>query len=143
MKKLLIILSALFFTLALNAQPEDINKGKTFGNYKATGIIIPDVDRKAKQIDVEKILTGMVAGKCTSDCCNRRRTPCTIYVDVEGKILSVGTADYGFTVPNEIIGHKIIVQGTDDVAAIRKRRPLNSKYQKDIQFAATGILVLE
>jgi hypothetical protein len=144
MKKLLIILPALFFTLALNAQTEDIGKGKTFGNYKGTAIIIPDFGKNAKQIDVQRIISGMVAGKCTSDCCNRKLNACTIYIDLDGKIISVGTGDKGFTVPNEIVGRKIIVEGMDNTAAnIRRRRPVNSKYQKDTQFVATGIMVAD
>jgi len=65
MKKLLFILPVVFFTMALNAQQTEdevyVGKGKTFGNYKENGIIIPDTDRNIKPL-TGQTLTGIVTG---------------------------------------------------------------------------------
>ena len=60
MKKLLFILPVFFFTLAVNAQQteDELYIGKTFGNYKGTGIIIPDTDRNTKPINGQTTVTG-------------------------------------------------------------------------------------
>lgn len=153
MKKLLFILPAVFFILAVNAQQTEDEvhvgsypKGKTFGNYKNAGIIIPDVDRGAKPVDGIKTLSGTVTGICTRDCCNKKASSCTITLkNTDGVLTTIGTRDYGFTVPNEIIGHTINVEGITPASLIsdRRRREVKKDYQKDIQFAATGIMVID
>jgi len=62
MKKLLFILPVFFLTLAGNAQQteDEVYVGKKYGNYKGTGIIIPDTDRKAKPASGQTTLTGIV-----------------------------------------------------------------------------------
>ena len=144
MKKLLIILPAFLFTLAANAQTEDevyIGKGKTFGNYTGRGIIIPDIDRKAKPGNGQTVVTGIVVtvGWCEEDCL-------TILVKKDdGTTVTVGTRDNGFTVPKKIVGRKIIVEGIDagQISGGRKRRDVKKDAQQDIQFAATGIKVID
>ena len=139
MKSLLFIMAAFLFTHAVNAQgtqTEDevyIGKGKTFGNYKGTGIIIPDIDRKGKPYNGPATLTGIVVKVdwCEQDCR-------TIMVKKDdGTTVTVGTRDYGFTVPKNIVGRKITLDGSM-VAGGRKRRD-----QQDIQYAATGIKVID
>ncbi len=144
MKKLFFILPAFLFTLAANAQTEDevyIGKGKTFGNYKGTAIIIPDTDRKAKPINGQTAITGIVVkvGWCEEDCL-------TILVKKDdGTTVTVGTRDYGFTIPQKIVGRKIIIEGIDggQISGGRKRREVKKDAQQDIQFAATGIKVID
>ncbi len=76
MKSLLFIMAAFLFTHAVNAQgtqTEDevyIGKGKTFGNYKGTGIIIPDLGLKGKPYNGPATLTGIVVKVdwCEQDC---------------------------------------------------------------------------
>jgi len=140
MKKLLLILTSFLLIIALNAQgtqTEDevfIGKGKTFGNYKGTGIIIPDVGLKGKPYNGPASLTGIVVKVdwCEEDCR-------TIMVKKDdGTTVIVGTRDYGFTVPKNIVGRKITLDGSM-VAGGRKRRD----YQQDIQYAATGIKVID
>jgi hypothetical protein len=143
MKKLLFILPSFLLSIALNAkQTEDevhigsYPKGKTFGNYKG-----PDT----KSIDGQKTITGMVTGICKRDCCNNKRTSCSVDLKSDDGIVTVGTRDYGFTVPKEIEGHTIIIEGRDagQISGGRKRRDMKKDYQKDIQFAATGIMVID
>src|ERR1035437_7690055 len=107
MKKLLFILPVFFFTLAVNAQQTYI--GKTFGNYKGTGIIIPETDRPTKPINGQTTVTGIVVkvGWCEEDCL-------TILVKKDdGTTVTIGTKDYGFAVPQKIVGKKIIVEGIE------------------------------
>jgi hypothetical protein len=141
MKKLLFILPVFFFTLAVNAQQteDEVYVGKKFGSYKETGIIIPETDRKAKPVNGETTLTGIVVrvGWCEEDCL-------TISLKKEdGTIVTVGTKDYGFTVPKKMVGRKIIIEGIEASTFIRQRKLLKKDYQKDVQLAAAGIKVIE
>jgi hypothetical protein len=141
MKKLLFILPALFFTFALNAQQteDEVYVGKKYGNYKGTGIIIPETDRTVKPVKGQTTLTGIVVkvGWCEEDCL-------TIVVKkADGTSVTVGTKDNGFTVPKKIVGNKIIVEGIDPAKRVRERRTIKTDYQKDIQFAASGIIVVK
>ncbi len=145
MKILLFILSILFLPLIINAQQTEdevyVGKGKTFGNYKGIGIIIPDIDRKAKPVNGQTAITGIVVkvGWCEEDCL-------TILVKKDdGTTVTVGTKDNGFTVPQKIVGRKIIIEGIDggQIAGGRKRRDIKKDAQQDIQFAATGIKIID
>jgi len=145
MKKLKSILPVLFLSFALNAQQTEdevyIGKGKTFGNYKTTGIIIPETDKTAKAKNGPTTVTGIVVsvGWCEEDCL-------TILVKQDdGTTVTVGTRDNGFNVPKKIAGRKIIVEGKDagQISGGRKRKDAKKDDQKDIQFAATGIMVID
>ena len=137
MKKLLFILPVLFFTLAVNAQETEIYAGKKFGNFK--GIIIPETDRNAKPLNGQTALTGVVVtvSWCEEDCLT------ILLKKADGTTITIGTKDYGFTVPKKIAGRKIIVEGMESVGMIRERRTVKKDYQKDIQFVATGIKVID
>ena len=140
MKKFLFILPVFFFTLAVDAQQteDEVYVGKKYGNYKGTGIIIPDTDRPTKPINGQTAVTGIVVkvGWCEDDCL-------TILVKKDdGTTVTVGTKDNGFTIPKKLTGKKIIVEGIDPAKRVRERRTVRTDYQKDIQFAATGIMVI-
>ena len=148
MKKLLFILSALFLTLAATAQTQTedevyIGKGKTFGNYKGTAIIIPETDLKAKPIKGLSKITGTVVGACKRDCCNNKRTSCSLTVQFGDSLVTIGAEDYGLNIPKNIEGKNIIIEGMDRRLPIRNRRNVNNNYQQDIQFAATGIKIID
>jgi hypothetical protein len=141
MKKLLFILPVFFFTLAVNAQQteDEVYVGKKYGNYKGTGIIIPETDRKVKPVNGQTAITGIVVtvGWCEEDCL-------TILVKKDdGTTVTIGTKDYGFTVPKKLVGKKIIVEGIDPAKRVRERLTVRTNYQKDIQFAASGIIVVK
>ncbi|WP_462219796.1 DUF4920 domain-containing protein [Ferruginibacter sp.] len=145
MKILLFILSILFLPLIINAQQTEdevyIGKGKTFGNYKGTAIIIPDVGKGTKPTNVQTAITGIVVkvGWCEEDCL-------TILVKKDdGTTVTVGTKEYGFTVPQKIVGRKIIIEGKDagQIAGGRKRKDIKKDAQPDIQFTATGIKIID
>ncbi len=135
MKKLLFTLSVLFIAISSYAQQteEDIYVGKsrTFGNYKGTDI------NNTKQIKSSPIITGTVVkvGWCEDDCM-------TVWVKKEdGTILSVGTKENGFTIPKDIVGKRIIVEGYEADKPIYEKDTVKKEHQEDIQFVATGIQV--
>ena len=136
MKKLLFILPVFFLALTVNAQQTEddvyVGKGKTFGNYKGTEI------RNTKPVKGQLNITGTVVKVdwCEDDCM-------TMWVKKDdGTIVSVGTKDYGFTIPKSIVGKKIIIEGIDPAKLITKKKTLKREFQKDIQFAATGLRIL-
>jgi hypothetical protein len=141
MKKLLFILPLFFLALTVNAQQteDEVYIGKKFGNFKGTGIIIPDTDRKIKTVNGQTAITGIVlsVGWCEEDCL-------TISVKKDdGTIVTVGTKDYGFTVSKKIVGRKISIEGIDSISFIRERKTLKKEYQKNVQLMATGIKVIK
>ncbi len=155
MKKLLFILPAFFFTFAVNAQgtqTEDevfVGKGKIFGNYKGTGIIIPDYNKTAKKpMTDQTIVTGVVvSGGLVSRMDSLTDKSISLYSfnlkKTDGTVVTIGTRDNGFTVPKEIVGKTITVEGIDLVSFPRRRKDVNINYQKEIQFAATGIKIMD
>ncbi len=143
MKKLLFIWAVFFLSLPVNSQQteDEVYVGKKYGNYKGTGIIIPDTDRKVKPVNRPTAITGIAVtiGWCEEDCL-------TILVKKDnGTTITVGTRDYGFTVPKKLEGKKIIVEGIDagQISGVIKNREVKKDYQKNIQFAASGILVID
>ena len=135
MKKTLFILPILFFTLAVNAQQTEddvyMGKSKTFGNYKGTAI------GTAKPNKGQLNITGKVVKVewCEEDCM-------TIWVKKDdGTIVTVGTKDNGFTVPKNIVGKRIFIEGIEPGKLIPEKRMIKNEYQKDIQIAATGVRV--
>jgi hypothetical protein len=140
MKKLLFILTALFFAFGLKAQQteDEVYIGKKYGNFKGTAIIIPDTDRNLKPVNGPTAVTGIVVevGWCEEDCLT------ILMKKADGTIVTIGTKDYGFRVPKKLIGLKIIVEGIDPANRVRERLTVRGGYQKDIQFAASGIIVV-
>jgi len=152
MKKLLFILSAALITTAMNAQQTEdeiyIGKGKTFGKYTGRSIIIPDTDKTPKNtVTNPTILTGIVVsgGEISNVQDSLKNKPGSLYSfnlkKDDGTIVAVGTRDYEFTVPKELIGKNVSIEGLTSATLLteRKRRSV----QKDVQFAAIGILVTD
>jgi hypothetical protein len=156
MKKLLLILPLFFFAVAINAQQTEDEvhvgsypKGKTFGNYKGTSIIIPDVDKTAKSVT---ILSGIVVRSRTvtggdADSLTRKDGGGLNSFDLkldDGSVIKIGTNDFGFNVPPEIIGHRISLEAVTPASLIsgRERKTVRKNYQQDIEYAAIGLLVL-
>ena len=136
MKKLLFILPVFFLALTVNAQQTEddvyVGKGKTFGRFNGTD------NRNTIPVKGQLSITGTVVkvGWCEEDCL-------TMWVKKDdGTIVSVGTKDYGFTIPKSIVGKKIIIEGIDPAKLITKKKTLKREFQKDIQFAATGLRIL-
>jgi len=137
MKKLLFTLPIIIIALAANAQQTEddvyVGKSKTFGNYRGTDI------GYSKPTKGQTILTGTVVkvGWCEEDCL-------TILVKkADGTTVTVGTKDYGFRVPKGIVGKKIIIEGIDPAKRIADKKTVKQPYQTDIQFAASGVRLLD
>ena len=136
MKKLLFILPVFFLALTVNAQQTEddvyVGKGKTFGRLNGTD------NRNTIPVKGQLSITGTVVkvGWCEEDCL-------TMWVKKDdGTIVSVGTKDYGFTIPKSIVGKRIIIEGIDPAKLITKKKTLKRDFQRDIQFAATGLRIL-
>lgn len=131
------LLPILLCTLAINAQQTEdevyIGKGKTVGNYRGPLV---------KPLEGQYTFTGTVVGICKRDCCNKKATSCTMLVKArEDSLVNIGTSDFGFSVPKNIIGRTITVEGRDPAFLSRERR--RKEYQQDIQLAATGLKFLD
>src|SRR5688500_1402011 len=116
MKKLLLLLPVLFVSIVLCAQTEDevyIGKGRTFGNYKS-GNIRP-VNGQINPVSGLKTVTGTIVGACKRDCCNRKLTSCFLDIQTGDSLVRIGTRDNGFSVPKEMVGKKIVVEGTETI----------------------------
>ncbi len=147
MKKLLIMLPALFITIAVLAQQtvNDVNAGKykAYGNFKGVDIsanpkIQADLDRNAKPYKGSSTITGIVLklGWCEEDCI-------TFWVKKDdGTTVEVGTKDFGFAVPKAIVGKRITIEGIESAKLLLQKTTVKKEFQKDIQFAATGVMVL-
>lgn len=152
MKKLLFLLPLFLLALAVNAQPEDeiyIGKGKTFGNNKENGIIIPDWDRNARTVKGLTKVSGVVAnirgGGSSPDTLTERRGgfySFDLKLD-DGTLVTIGVKDNEFTVPRSIVGRQIIIEGIDPRSLVRNKRDVNKNPQQNIQFLATGIKVID
>jgi hypothetical protein len=139
MKKLLIIGFVLLF-LALNVKAQqtedDVSVGgtsKTFGIYKG------NIAKNVKPIKGQIVITGTVVNVswCEEDCL-------TILVKTsDGKLVTVGTKDNNFSVPKNIAGKKIMIEGMEATKAGITKNQVNRALQKDIQIAATGLKIFE
>ena len=140
MKKLLLILPVILFALAVQAQQteDEVYVGKKYGNFKGKGIIIPDTDRKVKPVNGQTTLSGIVVevGWCEEDCLT------ILLKKADGTTVTIGTKDYGFRVSKKLVGQKIVVEGVDPDKLPRERRTIRPDYQKNIQLAASGIIVV-
>ncbi|HEY0355706.1 MAG TPA: DUF4920 domain-containing protein [Flavisolibacter sp.] len=137
MKKILLLSAVTFLILTGNAQQTEddifVGKSRTFGNYRGTDV------NTAKQIKGRIIITGVVekTGWCEEDCI-------TVWVKKEdGSTVSVGTKEYGFTVPKNIVGKKIIIEAAEPATYTTQKKKVKKEYQKDIQVAATGIRIFD
>lgn len=131
------MLPLIFLTLIVNAQQTEddiyVGKSRTFGNYRGADVT------PAKQVKGRLIITGTVVKVdwCEEDCL-------TVWVKKDdGSTVSVGTKDYGFTVPKKIVGKRIIIEGIERAKYNAEKKTVKKEYQKDIQIAATGIRIFD
>ena len=137
MKKLVQVLPLILFAVIVNAQQTEddiyVGKSRTFGNYRGTDITT------AKQVKGQLTVTGTVVKVdwCEEDCL-------TVWVKKDdGSTVSVGTKDYGFTIPKKIVGKRITIEGIEPAKYIAGKKAVKKEYQKDIQIAATGIRIFD
>lgn len=137
MKKLVQILPLILFAAMVNAQQTEddiyVGKSRTFGNYRGADI------STVKQMKGQVIVAGTVVKVdwCKEDCL-------TVWVKKDdGSTVSVGTKDYGFTVPKKIVGKRIIIEGIEPAKYIPEKKAVKKEYQKGIQIVATGVRILD
>jgi hypothetical protein len=137
MKKLVQILPLILFAAMVNAQQTEddiyVGKSRTFGNYRGETI------STVKQMKGQVIVAGTVVKVdwCEEDCL-------TVWVKKDdGSTVSVGTKDYGFTVPKKIVGKRIIIEGIEPAKYVAGKKAVKKEYQKGIQIAATGVRILD
>jgi hypothetical protein len=139
MKNMWIILATVFFAVNVNAQilEDDASMGGksvTFGKYRGADI------KFAKPMKGQIIIikgTVVNVSWCEEDCL-------TILVKTnDGTNITIGTKDYGFSIPKGIAGKKIIVEGIETASLTINKKTVKKEYQKDIQIAATGIKIYE
>ncbi|MFZ4770172.1 MAG: DUF4920 domain-containing protein [Ferruginibacter sp.] len=136
MKKILLMLPFFFLALAVNAQQTEddvyVGKRRTFGNYRGME------SSNTKPVAGQSVIIGTVikVGWCEDDCL-------TILIkQPDGTSIMVGTKDYGFKVPKGIVGKKIIIEGISPAKRIVTKKGVK-EYQRDIQFAASGVKLLD
>jgi hypothetical protein len=138
MKKIVIFISAMILAINSNAQQteDDPSVGgswRTFGKYQGTEA------KNLKPMKGQITINGRVVNVswCEEDCL-------TILVKTnDGKMLTIGTKDNAFSVPKDLSGKKIIVEGIDLAKINNDKKSVKKEYQKDIQVAAIGIKVYE
>ena len=85
----------------------------------------------------QTITTGIVikVDWCEEDCL-------TVWVKKDdGTIVSVGTKEFGFTVPKNIVGKRIIIEAIEPTKLIAEKKTVQKEYRIGIQIAATGIRI--
>lgn len=144
MKTLLI--ATLFVMAAVTigfAQQTDVAPAKTGTVYgkevKKSGTIAPkDVE---KQLETAEKFTGKVEGKVTRVCTMKG---CWLALENKGSDtpIIVRFKDYGFFVPQDIVGKTVVVEG---YAKIKEKEDKDNpgKTIKDIAFTADGVLVVK
>jgi len=117
MKRLLTLLAASLFTVAVYAQ-EDAAKGVVYGEVKENQptISINDLDGNLKKDKYE----GAVTGKVTEVC---QAMGCWIKVEkADGSTVLVKAADHGFTMPKNIVGKEVMIDGKAERKEISEKQ---------------------
>jgi hypothetical protein len=135
MKKLLQILPFILFAITVNAQQTEddvyVGKAKTYGNYRGTDISATKPEKG------QSIIKGTVVKVdwCEEDCL-------TVWVKKDdGTLVAVGTKDYSFTVPKDISGKRIVIEGIEPAKLTYEKKSVKKKYQEGIQIFAKGVCV--
>jgi hypothetical protein len=158
MKKLL--LSSLFFiAIAANAQDateiKPAAKGVVYGTeIKGSGEAVTPNDLQAKMAN--GVFEGKVTGKVTEVC---KTMGCWIKLEkADGTTLLVKSKDHAYFMPQDLTGKTVVVEGSAAIKEVseEKRKHMaedagKSKEeirkikgsQKELQFVATGVQVLD
>ncbi|HJW16743.1 MAG TPA: DUF4920 domain-containing protein [Flavisolibacter sp.] len=157
MKKLLLP-AILLMCLALNAQEKEkvqAAKGVVYGQVSTeeSAAIAPD-DIKAKLVDNQ--YEGLVKAKVVEVC---KAEGCWIKVQKkDGTAMMVRARDHAFLMPENIVGKTVLIQGAatvkevseemrrhyaEDAGKSKKEIARIKGAEKDVQFAASGVKVLD
>jgi hypothetical protein len=158
MKKLLFS-TLILLTLGAAAQEADTikpaAKGVVYGEVvTAAGSVVSVNDLQLKAAN--DIFDGKVTGKVTEVC---KSMGCWIKIEkADGTTLTVKSKDHGFFMPQDLIGHTVVVEGTASVKEVTeaKRKHLAEDAgkpkdeikkikgsTKEVEFVAKGVEVVD
>jgi len=154
MKKVFIVLCSIVFAAVVYGQePVAAAKGVTYGaGTTAEGTIsVNDLEKKM----TDKKFEGKVSGKVVEVC---QEKGCWMKIErANGEPLMVKFKDYGFFMPKNIVGKEVVIEGTasvketsvkqlrhyaQDAGKSKEEIEKIKKPKKDVQFVASGVLVL-
>jgi len=155
MKKLVIILPALFFVTVLMAQPPagDAKAGMTFGEKISSDNAIPANDLVAK-LQSTNTLDVKVSGKVVEVC---KSEGCWLRMETATGPMLIKMKDHAFLVPLAMNGKMIVAEGTvtlketsvemlkhyaEDGGKSKEEVDAIKEPKKEITMQAKGILVL-
>jgi hypothetical protein len=154
MKKVLLFVCSIVFALAGFAQdPASAAKGITYGaGTTAEGSVpVADMEKKMSNNKYEGKVTGKVVEVCKEKGC---------WMKIEkpgGETMMVKFKDYGFFMPQDIVGKEVVLDGAasvketsvkqlqhyaKDAGKSKEEIEKIKKPKKDVQFVASGVLVL-
>jgi hypothetical protein len=155
MKKLLLLIPALFLTFLLMAQPPegDANTGMTFGQKTTADGAIPVTELPGK-LNGSKPADVKVAGKVKEVC---KAEGCWLKMETADGAMMIKMKDHKFLVPLSMNGKTIVVDGiatlketsvdmlkhyAEDAGKSKAEIDAITKPKKEITMQAKGILVL-
>ena len=160
-KKLLYVFALAIFTIACNNStpvPTAVEDGKSFHGEKITDDGALEFDAVlAKLGNQEKIETKMV-GTVESVCQAKGCWMNIVSDDGEPKEIFVKFKDYGFFVPKDIAGQKVIMQGeafrevtsvdelrhyAEDEGKSKEEIAAITEPKEELKFMASGVIVLD
>ena len=154
MKKILLLVCSIVFAVAGFAQdPASAAKGVTYGagTTPAGSVPVTALEKKMVNNKFEGKITGKVVEVCQEKGC---------WMKIEkagGETMMVKFKDYGFFMPKDIVGKEVVVDGTasvketsvkqlqhyaKDAGKSKEEIEKIKKPKKDVQFLASGVLVL-
>ncbi|HVG41580.1 MAG TPA: DUF4920 domain-containing protein [Chitinophagaceae bacterium] len=155
MKKLLLS-SLILFAVAANAQDiKPAQKGVVYGTaISAEGEVVKTDDLKSKLVNDQ--YEGKVTGKVKEVC---KAEGCWIKLErADGSTVMVRAKDHSFVMPTSIEGKTVVVEGSatvkevteamrkhyaEDAGKSKKEIAKIKGSEKDVQFAAKGVMVLD
>ena len=160
-KKLFFVFALAIFAIACNnttSTPTTVENGKSFHGEKITADGALEFDAVlAKLGDQEKIETKMV-GTVESVCQAKGCWMNIVSADNEPKEIFVKFKDYGFFVPKDIAGQKVIMQGeafrevtsvdelrhyAEDEGKSEEEIAAITEPKEELKFMASGVIVLD
>jgi hypothetical protein len=154
MKKLLLLACSIVFAVAGFAQdPASATKGVTYGAGTTSEGSVPVADMEKKMVNNK--FDGKVYGKVVEVC---QEKGCWMKIEkAGGETMMVKFKDYGFFMPKDIVGKEVVVDGSaslketsvkqlqhyaKDAGKSKEEIEKIKRPKKDIQFVASGVLVL-
>jgi hypothetical protein len=153
MKKFYFLVSVSLLTFSLHAQIKPAEKGTVYGVVSESGspVSIDDVKSRLVKDQFEGKVTGKVVDICKAEGCWIRLER------KDGPPMMVRAKDHAFTMPENIVGKLVVIDGDATVKEIsedaRKHYAEDAGKskdeiarikgpEKDVQFAARGVKVL-